>query len=168
LAAAAANGAAAIAIPTPNARIPRPISQLPIYAPHDFCRSLKFSISTLTRNQLRLRSRPAKNSEPAASLHARTRPAIAGRAAGLSGLLDWAETNGYRDPGKNPARWKGHLDNNLPARAQIRQVEHHAALPFDEIGPFMARLREREGLSARALELAILTAARTSEVLGAR
>ena len=50
----------------------------------------------------------------------------------------------------------------------MRRVEHHAALPYAEIGAFMAELRAQEGVSARALEFAILTAARTGEVIGAR
>src|SRR5262249_61746594 len=47
-------------------------------------------------------------------------------------------------------------------------VEHHAALPYDEIGAFMAALRQQEGMAAQALELVILTATRTGEAIGAR
>jgi integrase len=47
-------------------------------------------------------------------------------------------------------------------------VVHHASLPYREIGAFTADLRTRECIAARALEFAILTAARTGEVLGAR
>lgn len=84
----------------------------------------------------------------------------------IEAVLDWARVRGYRI-GENPARWKGHLDQTLPARAKVAKVEHHAALPYPEIGPFMAQLRQQPGTSALALEFAILTAARTSEVLGA-
>jgi integrase len=42
------------------------------------------------------------------------------------------------------------------------------ALPYADIPAFMAELRERDGISSRALEFLILTAARTGEVLGAR
>ena len=56
----------------------------------------------------------------------------------------------------------------LPARARVRKVAHHAALPFDDLPGFLAALRGREGMAARALEFAILTVARTGEVLGAR
>lgn len=82
-------------------------------------------------------------------------------------ILDWATTRGYRE-GENPARWKGHLENLLPKKSKVRKVRHHAALPYDDMGTFMAALREHEGTSARALEFAILTAARTGEVIGAR
>jgi integrase len=75
--------------------------------------------------------------------------------------------SGYRE-GENPARWRGHLDKLLPRRSKVRVVEHLAALPYAEIGSFMMALRERDGMAARALELAILTAARTGEVIGAR
>ena len=56
--------------------------------------------------------------------------------------------------GENPARWRGHLDHVLPARFKVRKVKHHAALPYSEIGTFMASLREREAVAARALEFA--------------
>ncbi len=84
----------------------------------------------------------------------------------IEAVLDWARVRGYRD-GENPARWKGHIDHSLPARAKVAKVEHHAALPYSEIGSFMAQLRAQPGNSALALEFAILTAARTGEVLGA-
>lgn len=70
--------------------------------------------------------------------------------------------------GENPARWRGHLDKLLPARARVRKVKHHAALPYDELPQFMAALRTQDGVAARALEFLILTAARTGEVIGAR
>jgi integrase len=63
---------------------------------------------------------------------------------------------------------RGHLSNLLPARTKFRAVKHHAALPYPEIGAFMADLRTREGAAAAALEFLILTAARTGEVIGAR
>ena len=69
--------------------------------------------------------------------------------------------------GKNPARWRGHLENLLPKKTKVRRVEHHAALPYAEIGAFMAELWQQEGIVARALEFAILTWARTGEVIGA-
>lgn len=84
----------------------------------------------------------------------------------IESVLDWAAFRGYRQ-GENPARWKGHLDNELPARSKVQAVEHHAALPYAEIGAFMADLQQREGISPRALEFAILTAARSGEVRGA-
>lgn len=82
-------------------------------------------------------------------------------------MLDWARAQGYR-AGENPARWRGHLDHLLPARAKVRRVEHHAALPYAEIGTFMTNLRNVDGVSALALEFAILTAGRTGEIIGAR
>ena len=85
----------------------------------------------------------------------------------IESILDWATARGYRQ-GENPARWRGHLENLLPKRSKVRRVEHHAALPYAEIGAFMAELRAQEGVAARALEFAILTAARTGEVIGAR
>jgi integrase len=85
----------------------------------------------------------------------------------VESVLDWATARGYRS-GENPARWRGHLENLLPKRSKVARVEHHAALPYPEIGAFMTDLREQNGIAARALEFAILTAARTGEVIGAR
>src|SRR5260370_39120842 len=96
------------------------------------------------------------------------KPETAGRVRGrIESILDWATTRGYRQ-GENPARWRGHLENLLPKKSKVRRVEHHAALPFGEISDFMAELRQQDGVAARALEFAILTAARTGEVIGAR
>ena len=97
-----------------------------------------------------------------------TKPETAGRVRGrIEVILDWARTRGHRD-GENPARWKGHLENLLPARGKVRRVKHHAALPYAELPSFMTALRDREGISARALEFVILTAARTGEAINAR
>jgi integrase len=41
-------------------------------------------------------------------------------------------------------------------------------MPYHELPAFLARLRARDGVSARALEFVILTAARSGEVLGLR
>lgn len=84
----------------------------------------------------------------------------------IESILDWAWVRGYRD-GENPARWRGHLDKLLPTPGKVQKVEHHRALPFDELGGFMVLLRQMEGMGARALEFAILTAARSGEVRGA-
>jgi integrase len=97
-----------------------------------------------------------------------TKPETASRVRGrIESVLDWATARGYRK-GENPARWRGHLENLLPARGKVQRDEHHAALPYPEIGSFMAELRQREGIASRALEFAILTAARTGEVIKAR
>ena len=84
----------------------------------------------------------------------------------LESVLDYATAHGYRE-GENPARWKGHL-SHLLGRVGDRTVKHHAAMPFKELPAFMDELREREGAGARALELTILTAARTGETIGAK
>jgi integrase len=96
------------------------------------------------------------------------KPETAGRVRQrMESILDFAKVRGYRE-GDNPARWRGHLDKLLPARSRVREVEHHAALPYSELPAFLASLREREAISARALEFLILTAGRTGEVIGAR
>ena len=83
-------------------------------------------------------------------------------------VIDYSVTAGLRPAGLNPARWRGHLSNALPRPDRVRQTKHHAALPYSEIPAFMATLRARDGIDARALEFCILTAARSNEVLGAR
>jgi integrase len=85
----------------------------------------------------------------------------------IEAVLDYAKARGWRTA-ENPARWRGHLDQLLPKRSKVRRVEHHAAVPWREIGAFMTRLHEHSGISARCLEFLILTAARSGEVRGAR
>jgi integrase len=96
------------------------------------------------------------------------KPETASRVRGrIEAILDWATARGYRQ-GENPARWRGHLDKLLPKKSKVRRVEHHAALPYRDMGDFMIELRQQQGVAPRALEFAILTAARTGEVIGAR
>jgi integrase len=81
-------------------------------------------------------------------------------------VIDFAIARGYRT-GPNPAKWKGHLDKLLPAPSRIAKTAHHRALPYRDASAFMSKLRAQAGTSARALEFAILTAARSGEVRGA-
>lgn len=81
-------------------------------------------------------------------------------------VLDHARAKGLRE-GENPARWRGHLDHILPASQKLARG-HHAAMAYRDVPAFMASLSGQEGFGARALEFTILTAARTSESLGAR
>lgn len=97
-----------------------------------------------------------------------TKPETANRVRGrIESILDWATANKLRE-GPNPARWRGHLENMLPARSKVRTVKHHPALPYAEIGSFMAALKDQQGTAAKGLRFLILTAARTGEVIGAR
>jgi integrase len=84
----------------------------------------------------------------------------------IEAVLDYAAVRGLRQ-GDNPARWRGHLQKALPAPSSVRAVRHHPALPFGEMANFMTGLRTAKGLSARALELCILTATRTGAILRA-
>jgi integrase len=97
----------------------------------------------------------------------RTRTETASRVRNrIEAVLGWATTRGFRS-GLNPARWKDHLDNLLPAPAKVAKKAHHRALPFVDAPGFMLRLRTQDGVGARALEFLILTAARSGEVRGA-
>ncbi len=84
----------------------------------------------------------------------------------LESVLGWATVHGYRT-GENPARWQGYLDKVLPAPAKVKKSAHYKAIPWEEVGSFMAELRKRDGMAARALEFQALTAARTGAVRGA-
>jgi integrase len=85
----------------------------------------------------------------------------------VESVLGWATVSGYRS-GDNPARWRGHLDNLLARRSKVKSVEHHAALPYSEMAAFVAELRERKGMAALALEFAILTCVRSTDVFNAK
>jgi integrase len=82
-------------------------------------------------------------------------------------VLDWAKGHQYRD-GENPARYKGNLEIALATRSKVRKVQHHAALPHSDLPAFMQALSAQPGLAAQSLAFTILTAARTSETIGAR
>ncbi|MEY9525609.1 integrase [Bradyrhizobium japonicum] len=79
-------------------------------------------------------------------------------------VLDAAKAKGFRN-GENPARWRGHLDHLLPRPLKLARG-HHAAMPYEDVAEFITKLREREASAALALELCILTAARSGEILG--
>jgi integrase len=97
-----------------------------------------------------------------------SKPETASRLRGrIENIIDWAKARGYRS-GENPARWKGHLNQLLPALAKKRRVVHHKALPFPQVGEFLLRLREMPGVASRCLEFTILTAARTNEATQAK
>lgn len=100
--------------------------------------------------------------EPIWTTKAETASRLRGR---IESILSWAAVRKFRS-GENPARWKGHLDSLLPARKKIARVQHHAALPWQEMGGFMAELKEQSGVGALALQFTILTAARSGEVRG--
>ncbi len=101
--------------------------------------------------------------EPIWTVKNETASRVRGR---IESILDYAATHGWRSS-ENPARWKGHLENVLAARSKVGKTEHHPALPWKEIAAFVTALELQEGVGALALRFAILTAARTSEVLGA-
>src|ERR1051325_269904 len=86
------------------------------------------------------------------------KPETANRVRGrIEAILDWAKPRGYRD-GENPARLRGHLDQSLPRLSKVKRAkreasgrdEHHPAMPYDEIGAFMQRLRGRQEQIGRA------------------
>ena len=82
-------------------------------------------------------------------------------------VIDWAIVRGHRPPGTNPARWKGHLDQVLPAPRKVAPIRHHAAMRYQDMPQFMADLRGMNSVAARALELLITCSLRASEVTGA-
>lgn len=81
-------------------------------------------------------------------------------------VLAWAAVAGHRT-GDNPARWRGNLDALLPKPGKVAKVENHPALALDDAAPWFAALRQRDGMAARAVEFAALTATRSGEVRGA-
>ncbi|KPF73907.1 integrase [Blastomonas sp. AAP25] len=100
--------------------------------------------------------------EPIWKVKAETASRIRGR---VETILDAAKARGYRE-GENPARWRGHIAQILPARSRLTRG-HHKAMPYEAIPAFVGALHDREAVAALALEFTILTAARTGEVIGA-
>jgi len=81
-------------------------------------------------------------------------------------VLDYATVNDYRS-GTNPAQWTGYLSTQLPSPKNLQKKEHHPAVPYQKMGAFMSKLRKNPSLSAKALELLILTAVRSGSVRSA-
>ena len=84
----------------------------------------------------------------------------------IEAVLTAAKVRGLRS-GENPAAWRGHLAALLPTIPKKARVRHHPAMPWQDLPLFMAELSQRDNMSARALELTILTACRTEEVISA-
>jgi len=83
----------------------------------------------------------------------------------IEAVLDDARVKGWRPEHlANPARWKGHLSATLPSPRRVKAVQHFPSLPWQQMGAFMSALAEREGMAAKALGFAILTASRTGAV----
>jgi integrase len=89
-------------------------------------------------------------------------------ASRLRGRIEWilasANTRKLRS-GINPAAWRGHLETILPKPSKIAPVKHHPALPYKEVPSFLNIVREKDGVTALALEFLILNANRSGEVL---
>lgn len=97
-----------------------------------------------------------------------TKPETASRLRGrIESILDWAKARRLRS-GENPAQWKGHLKQLLPTLSRRGRITHHKAMPFEEVGRFVAELRKSPLVAARCLEFTILTAARTNEAINAK
>jgi integrase len=101
--------------------------------------------------------------EPIWVTKAETAKRVRGR---IEAILNSAKVLGHRD-GQNPASWRGHLALILPSKNKVAPVKHHPALPYEDAFDFFKALSERSGSAALGFQFLILTAARTSEVLGA-
>jgi integrase len=128
--------------------------------------------STLENYAVGLRAKPVDNVgtddvlavlKPIWTIKAETASRVRGR---IEKVLDAAKARGLRS-GENPARWRGHLDHLLPRQSKLARG-HHAAMSYESVPSFIAKLRKREASAALALELCILTAARSGEILGMR
>lgn len=81
----------------------------------------------------------------------------------IEAILSWATTAGHRE-GLNPARWPDHLENLLSKPSKVKRVVNMPSLPYQKVGAFLKRLRQKETMGAKAVEFIILTAARSKEV----
>jgi integrase len=94
-----------------------------------------------------------------------TKPETARRVRQRIGtVLDWAKAAGFRS-GDNPVAG---VAKGLPK--QTDRDDHHSALSYERVADFVRQLRASENSEVvrLAFEFLILTAARTSEVLGAK
>jgi integrase len=101
--------------------------------------------------------------QPIWNTKAETASRVRGR---VEAVLAWATVNGHRT-GDNPARWGGNIAAILPPRGAVAKVANHGALSLRDAPSWWAALATRDGIAARALAFAALTAARSGEVRGA-
>jgi integrase len=89
--------------------------------------------------------------------------------ARIAKILGWAAARprSYRS-NHNPAAWDNNLEHSLPKPSAVSTVKGHPALPYREVGAFVAKLRQDPWIAARALEFCVLTATRASETRLAR
>jgi integrase len=96
------------------------------------------------------------------------KPETASRVRGrIETVLDYAKARGWRE-GENPARWRGHIGNLLPAKRKLRRREHYAAMSWSDLPGFMTEVAQQDSIAARALKFLVLTVGRSSEVRLAR
>ncbi len=96
-----------------------------------------------------------------------TKTETASRVRGrIEAILNYARVHGHR-MGENPARWRGHLDQLLPAKTRVRKPKHHAAIAIDKMPAAMTALIKAKGPASLIVCFTTLTAARISEVVGA-
>src|SRR4030095_4917895 len=81
-------------------------------------------------------------------------------------ILAWANSRGHRT-GENPASWET-LKDALPKMKRDRRIKHMPALPYADMGQFMADLQKDDSVAGLGLQFLILTTARTAEVVLAR
>lgn len=85
----------------------------------------------------------------------------------IESILDWCKARKLTS-GDNPASLKGGLGQLLPKSSKVAKVKHQSAVPYQRAHDFVIALRSKRGVSPKALEFLLLTAARSGEVLGAR
>jgi integrase len=104
------------------------------------------------------------------------KPETASRLRGrIAVVLDFAR--GPDDERRNPAAWTKWMKDHLGSPKKLGKIDrktgerikrgNHAAMPYQDVPAFMARLKAAPGVAAKALMFLILTAARSGEVFGA-
>lgn len=69
--------------------------------------------------------------------------------------------------GENPAAWQDHLSHYFAMQTNKHLIKHHRALSFTKAPTFYRDLKQIETMASHALQFTLLTAARTSETIGA-
>lgn len=115
----------------------------------------KMAIADITRDDVVETLKPIWTTKPETARRTRQR---------IEAVINHAKARSLY-VGDNPADWKGGLKELLPAEQKLTRG-HHDAIDYHHISPVIASLRDAVGVSARAVEFACLTAARSGEVRG--
>lgn len=79
-------------------------------------------------------------------------------------VLGYAQAKGLYRRGALPTAWKHNLEYDLPKKSSFHEVEHYAAMKYEEIPDFIAQLNTHDSITASFVHFCILSGVRNGTV----